>query len=283
MSQSASLVRLSEAHPFVVGFWRLLASALIMAGLHFYISKKKGQVFWRSSSRSHGLATLVSGVFFFLHLWTFFVAAQTTSIANCMVIFSTNPIFTALGAWIWFKEKFERRHGMALSLAFLGIGLLFYDRLSWEIIGQGDFAALMSALFFSGYMLTGKKSRSFFSTENYTWIIYFITAILFGLAGLFIDVNWVDYPLKTWLAIAATVIFPTLLGHVLITYLLQYFNINVLSCGKLAEPALSAIVAFYLFGESLSSKTIFSFILTVFAVLVLMGPFLKKTFSRPIH
>lgn len=282
LSQSATLVRLSGAHPFVVGFWRLLASSLIMAALQWRLSQKQQSTFWEPTSRRHLSATYSSGLFFFLHLWTFFVAAQNTSIANCMVIFATNPIFTAAGAWLGFKEKLQKRHLWAFFFAFTGIGVLFFDRLNFDSLRSGDFAALLSAVFFSGYILTGKKSRSVMSTEQYTWVIYLITAILFLAAGLVQNVEWLNYPLKTWVAIAATVLFPTLLGHVLVSHLLQYFNINFLSCGKLVEPVLSAIVAYYVFGESLSSRTTWAFLLTLLGVGALLSPYLKSrlTFNR---
>ncbi len=197
-----------------------------------------------------------------------------------MVIFATNPIFTAIGAWAWFREKFEKRHGLAFFFAFSGISILFHDRLNLESLRSGDFAALLSALFFSGYILTGKKSRHSMSTEQYTWIIYLMTAVFFGGAGLIKGVEWLDYPLKTWLAIAATVIFPTLLGHVLITHLLQYFNINFLSCGKLAEPIMSAIVAYFVFGELLNTKIVLAFSCTAIGVGALVYPYLKSLMSQ---
>lgn len=118
------------------------------------------------------------------------------------------------------------------------------------------------------------------STEQYTWIIYLMTALFFGGAGLIKGVEWIDYPLKTWLAIAATVIFPTLLGHVLITHLLQYFNINFLSCGKLAEPIMSAIVAYFVFGELLTSKTVLAFGCTTIGVSALVYPYLKGLLKK---
>lgn len=281
LSQSANLVRAAEVHAFVVGYWRLLAAALIMASLRIWSARQKKESFWQPMPKNIATATVASGCFFFLHLWSFFVAAQNTSIANCMVIFSTNPIFTAIGAKLFLQDKFERRHAFAFFLAFSGVAILFSDRFDFDTAKSGDIAALISAMFFSLYILTGKKSRLHMDTEQYTWIIYLLTAVLFFIAGESMAIPWTGYPTKTWLAIAGTVIFPTLLGHVLISHLLKYFNINWLSCGKLLEPIFSSIVAYFAFNEMLSYRTGLAFLCTAIAVVVLIFPYLQKPQTAP--
>lgn len=198
-----------------------------------------------------------------------------------MVIFETNPIFTALGAWVLLKDKFEKRYALAFLLAFIGVGVLFSDRLDWDAARSGDFSALLSAFFFSIYIVTGKKARLNMSTDQFTWLIYSWTAILFLVVGLHQGVQWIGYPAFTWWAILANIVFPTLLGHTLITHLLKYFNINWLSCGKLMEPAFSALVAFLAFGETLKSGTLISFAFTVAAVLILFWPLLFNHSKDP--
>ncbi|MGZ5280382.1 MAG: DMT family transporter, partial [Pseudobdellovibrionaceae bacterium] len=203
-----------------------------------------------------------------------FYAAQNTSIANCMVIFATNPIFTALGAWIFLKDRFENRYALAFLFAFSGVAFLFSDHMSWDTARIGDFSALVSAFFFSIYILASKKARLQMNTEQFTWIIYSLATALFFISGLNLNVQWTGYPDHTWWAIAGTILFPTLLGHVLFTHLLKFFNINWLSCGKLAEPALSAAVAFLAFHETLKMDAIIAFALTALAVLILFWPLL---------
>lgn len=191
-----------------------------------------------------------------------------------MVIFATNPIFTALGAWIFLKDRFENRYALAFLLAFSGVAFLFADRMSMDSARIGDFSALVSAFFFSIYILAGKKARLQINTGQFTWIIYFIAAALFLICGWQLDTQWIGYPAQTWWAILGTIVFPTLLGHVLFTHLLKFFNINWLSCGKLMEPALSSLVAYLAFHEELKLDAIVAFALTALAVLVLFWPLL---------
>ncbi len=285
LSQAANLIRLAAAPALMIGFWRLSGASLCMFLLRIRNSRNQRTAFFEKPQDSKiWLWTALSGTFFFLHLWTFFYAAQNTSIANCMVIFASNPVFTALGSWVFLKDRFEKRHGLAFIFAFIGIAVLVFDRLSWDSVRSGDLSALTSAAFFSLYILMGKKARLQMSTDQFSWIIYAWTAILFFATGTFQNVVWTGYPPITWLAILGNIFFPTLLGHVLFTHLLKYFNINWMSCGKLLEPALSSLVALFAFGEKLKIQTFISFGFTAIAVLVLFWPmlFAKKTTEKSL-
>jgi drug/metabolite transporter (DMT)-like permease len=278
LSQAANLVRAAQAPALMIGFWRLLGAAFLMFLFHAWTTRKSSRPLFEKPANNTLGWTFLSGTFFFLHLWTFFYAAQNTTIANCMVIFSTNPVFTAMGSWALLKDRFEKRYALAFVLAFTAVVLLVSDHLTWSQARSGDFSALVSALLYSMYILTGKKARLQISTEQFTTLIYGWASVLFLAAGSWQGVQWLGYQDSTWWAIAGIILIPTLMGHVLFTHLLKYFNINWLSCGKLLEPPLSAFVAFLAFHESLKSETLISFVLTALAVMVLFGPslFAKK-------
>ncbi len=270
LAQSANIVRLAQAPIEVLGFWRLLISSAIV----FAIAQWRGH--FLTSIKNHPRATklsILSGLFFFAHLWTFFYASKNTSIANCMIIYSTNPLFVALGAYVFFKEKLTWRLAFAYVFAFAGIYQLMRHNFQFDQgMVWGDFSALISAVFFTGYLLTGKKVRVQLANTEFSSIIYFVAALCFGLFGFSKSIDFIHYPLQTWLAILASIILPTLLGHALFTYLMKFMNVNMMTCGKLIEPAISSGVAFILFQEELKLNTIYAFILTSAAVLFLFLP-----------
>lgn len=223
---------------------------------------------------------MVSGTFFFFHLWTFVLAAQSTTIANCMVLYSCNPVFTAIGSWLFLKDRIESRHIWAFLLAFSGIGILAWDHLDFSHGLTGELFAVISAALYSGYILVGKKARSQMQNQQFSWAIYACAACLFFIAGQIQSVTWTHYPSVTWWAIGGTILFSTLLGHALFTYLLKYLNINWMSCGKLLEPGMSAFVAGIVLHEGLEAKTIAAFVLTIAASFVLIKPHLSRAKSR---
>lgn len=280
LSQSANIVRMAAAPALMIGFWRLLGAGFIMLGLRWVQARRSQIPFWEAVPAATWKWSALSGTLFFFHLWTFFLAAQHTTIANCMVIFATNPLFTAIGSRVLLKDPFEKRHAYAFGSAFVGIIFLASQNLSWENGLAGDLSALFSAIFFSGYLLASKKARLHMNTEQFTGSIYLWASALFLIFGLSQGVRMTDYPDWTWMAIAAHILFPTLLGHVLFTHLLKYFNINWMSCGKLLEPGFSALIAYFAFRETLRPETSFAFVFFAISVVILFSPHLLKRSVR---
>ncbi len=101
LSQSALWVKWTHAPIETLGFWRLGLAFVI---LFLYFRPKdflRKQPFHMRSL----VFAILAGVFFFAHLWTYKYAALNTRIANSMIIFSTNPIYTALASVLFFREK----------------------------------------------------------------------------------------------------------------------------------------------------------------------------------
>ncbi|MFN7455390.1 MAG: DMT family transporter, partial [Pseudobdellovibrionaceae bacterium] len=216
LSQAANLVRLAEAPPDVIGFWRLTSAALILFGIARW---RTGTWLPPKLSQSALFSGFWSGAFFFAHLWTYFYAAQNTLIANSMILFAINPLFTA-GLSIWLlKETFALRLAIAYLFAFSGVYLLVEAH--WNSTLQaGNLSALASALLYSLYLICGKRARAEMSNWHFTSMAYAVAATAFFISGTSQGLSWTEYPLKTWLAIAGTVALPTLLGHVIFTHLL---------------------------------------------------------------
>lgn len=282
LSQAATFTRLAEAPALMIGFWRLLGASLLMLSFQSWLFLREPKNFQFQFSTHDSLWTAASGLFFFLHLWTFFIAAQTTSIANCMVVYSSSPLFTALGAWIMFKIPFEKRHFWAFTFGFIGIVIIGWDQIQLTQGIRGELSAIISAAFFSLYFLTGKKARENVPNTQFIFLVYAVAACLFFIVGQYQNVQLIGYPANTWIFILANIIFATLLGHALFTYLVKYLNINWMSCGKLLEPGMSAFVAALVFQEAVSLKTIVAFLFTATACLILLQPYLKSSaFNKP--
>lgn len=225
--------------------------------------------------------TLASGFFFFIHLWTFFYAAQKTSIANTMILFSLNPLFTAVGAFWLFGEKVTKRLFWAYAFAFLGLLALVYPKIQIENQSiSGDLMALLSGALVSGYILAGKKVRTTITNVTYSFYLYAIVAVCFGINAALLKIPFTGYPDQTWLAILGLVVIPTFLGHSLFMYLVNFMNINLMTCGKLIEPAMSSLVAYLLFQEAIYSHTYLAFVATGCATLILFYPEIQKALAK---
>lgn len=266
LSQPANLIRLANAPIAVIGFWRLLVAAAALTP-----SAWRSRRSWISLGPGDRALTLLAGLLFFVHLWTFVYAAQHTGVARCMVAFSTHPLWTGAGAWLFFGEAVTARLLGAYALAAAGIWLLLGGAASGAESFTGDLAALASALLFSGYVLSGRRLRRRLDNAVYAGSVYGVAALCFLAAGWHLGVVWTGYPPMTWAAILGLALGVTLGGHALFTYLLSSMNINLLSCAKLLEPVGAAFGAWLLFGEPLHARAVAAFACIAAGVLLLLA------------
>src|SRR4051812_18139925 len=83
LSTSSNWAKLNHMPVDVLGFYRLGFAALFLGIWIFIIKRIKLPRFDRQLAW-----VVVSGLFFFAHLWTFKYSAKNTSISNGMIIFS---------------------------------------------------------------------------------------------------------------------------------------------------------------------------------------------------
>lgn len=272
-SLSASPIFVKWAHAPVefLGFWRLILAGLLMLIL---------ELFRRGSSRllahpwRHWKWPLITGVFFFLHLWTYVFAAQNTSVAHLVILFSSNPIFTTLGAAWVFKEKLKSRLLIVYPLAFAGIWILAQDKVGrTDSSTIGDMMAIFSAALHAAYFLCSKQARKNFENIPFSIALYLTAGTLFGVTALFRSEQvLINSSPSAWGAVIGLILFPTFLGHALLTQLVGKMDLSLLSCGKLLEPGLSSAMAYFIFAEQINAQSILAFSLTSAAVLILFWP-----------
>ncbi|MFN9068786.1 MAG: DMT family transporter [Bdellovibrionales bacterium] len=268
LSQSASMAKYAEAPPEVIGTWRMLVASLFFIGLSYY--------------QGHGLKVLklnkvqtaklpLTGLFFFLHLWTFFYASQNTLISHTMILFCLNPLFVALGRWWLAREWPSKSLALSYLLSFIALALLLFEShnsVSSEQALWGDFSAFLSAVFFALYFLLNHGVRQHFPNTVFSGWMYLCTALFFFMTMALRQDNWTHYPINTWIGIGAQILFPTLLGHALISYLMKHLDPTWMASGKLIEPILATGVATFLFNEQISAQSVGAFLLTGVALIL---------------
>lgn len=199
-------------------------------------------------------------------------AVQKTSISHMALIFSSNPVFTALGALVFFKEKFQRKLIWVYGLALTGLYFLFRDQGDQVSTVYGDSAALISAVLHAAYVLSGKRSRRDLGNLEFTSLVYLSSGIMFLMLAVALQAPLNISSENTWWALLGLIVFPTLLGHSLFNYLLNSININFLSCAKLIEPGLATLMAYWFVGEQISSSSFWAYGFIASAVMILFWP-----------
>jgi len=226
------------AAPLAVVVWRLIFSWPLLAA----VSLKERQR-W---PLAHAAA---AGFFLALHWICWVVAVQRTTIANASLLVSTGALWSALLSRPLLGESISVRHWVGLGLALLGITLVLLARPGGNHSVGGDLLALAGAFAWVGYAFVGRRARQHTGFWGYTAAVYGATGVLMGGAALLSQVPLSGYSSTTWTALVLLALFPTLLGHGGLNYLLGYMGPARLALWVLAEPTFATFYGVWLFGE----------------------------------
>lgn len=246
ISLSAILVKLSTAPSTVVAAWRLLIAAALMAPLWW--SKHRREI--RGITRRDWALALLSGVFLALHFALWFASLSYTSVASSVVLVTLQPVFAFIGAYFLFGERTR-------PAALTGAGAAVTGGV---ILGWGDFAlggmalfgdllALAGAGMVTAYWLVGQHLRTRLSLMTYTFIVYGTSGLLLAAASLVLRQPLFAYPSEDWVLFFLLALFPTLLGHSLLNWVIRWIPATTVSVGILGEPIGASILAWFIFGE----------------------------------
>lgn len=272
LSQAALLVRGSSAPPEILGFWRLTIALFLTA----LLVRGRKESFLPSALKPQIGTVLIAGFLFWLHFWLWFHAVSKTTIANSTLIFCMNPLFIALGSWLFEKQKLSLRLILALVTGLAGLLIMQRNSLQFSSAKVlGDVLALAAAVAFAGYVLLTKHLRQ--TASNYTLTFWFnlVSFVGFSAVAFFSGHNLLGYGWTSWICFVAMAVGPSLLGHGLFSYSIKYLNASLASCFVLTEPIMAAFGAALIFHEPVPLETSIAFVVITLGLLNLFIDFRK--------
>lgn len=252
LSTAPILIRYTNIHPLSLIAYRLL----FVAGILFILGFIKKQKFKMNKERFK--IALVSSILL-LHFITWINAIRNLPISVATIIYSCHPVTTAIMGRMILKEAYYKRYFIGLILSLIGMYFVSLTKNNqMEITQYGLINVILSAFFYSLYMVLSKRIRRGLDNTEYSFYLNLFSAlfsfciILIGQLIFNYQINFIHFEVKDWFVILSLTIMPSLLGHTLMVYLVHYFNLNWLSIFKLASPILSSIMAYLLFNEILT-------------------------------
>ncbi len=262
VSSSAIFVRYSEAESGVIAFYRMFFSCLIL--FPFFCKDAIKEI--RKISKNDWLLCGAAGVFLAFHFILWFESLRYTSVANSTVLVTMQPIFAFFGTYFLFKERISIGGVVSIIVAISGSVLISASDFSHNNGALfGDVLALVACALATAYFLIGQMVRKRMGLTAYTFIVYGISAIILLIYVLGSGQELFFYPRKEWYIFILLAIIPTLLGHSLFNWAIEWVSATKISMAILFEPIGAAILAYFLFNESISTIQLFG------ASLVLMG------------
>ena len=196
---------------------------------------------------------LVAGISFAISLSLWAWSLTQTSIANSTLLNNMMPIFTTLGGWLIFRQRFSARFLIGMAVAIVGaiaIGIEDLQVADSNLIGDG--AALMAAGFSAISILTIEQLRVQFDTPIVMqWTSWagglFLLPLVFVTEGQLLPTSN-----TSWIAIIGLGLISQAVGQGLLTYSLAKFPSSFVAVSMLAIPVIAAILALIIFSEQLS-------------------------------
>jgi len=238
-------VRMSGVGPVAAGFWRLgLALPFLFA-----IARATGQPVHWPGRRLAGIA-IVAGFFFAADLAAWHAGIHLTKLGNATLFGnSSSLIFAIWGLWMARRAP-SVIQAAALGLAIVGAGLLMGSSAELSLRNvRGDLLALFAGLLYTGYLIAVQRARQSLAALPMLFIASaFGAAMLLPLSlGLGEQVLPADWTFVIILALSSQV-----LGQSLLVYAIGSLPPLVVGLTLLTQPAISALVGWLAYGETLS-------------------------------
>lgn len=230
--------------------------------------------------RSHYLYFAVFALFgIILNQLFFFHGLSLTTATNTSLLAVLIPVFAIVVSSFVGNDKLTWRKILGIVVAGCGvIYLIDPTKASFSsTTTQGDILVLLNSLSYAIYLAISKKLISHYgSLKSIAWLFIFgsLVNVPFGLYFLQ-DVNLPQVPTHAWLALAAVVIFPTILAYYWNTWALTRVEPSIVAVYVYLQPLIGTILAITILGEKWNPR-----IFTAMA-LIFLGVFLVTRKRKP--
>jgi drug/metabolite transporter (DMT)-like permease len=177
-----------------------------------------------------------------------------TSAANATLLANTAPLWVALAAWLFFRERTKGLFWLGLALTMGGaVAVMSNDFLHHPVFGWGDLLALAAGIFYAAFFLFSQRSRQHFDTLSHVWICSLSSTLVLLILSVVTGSALTGYSPRTYLIFLAAALLPQLTGYLAMGYALGYLPASIVSPTMLGQPVLTALLAIPLLGETLQT------------------------------
>ncbi|MGH8656719.1 MAG: DMT family transporter [Gammaproteobacteria bacterium] len=243
-------VRLIDVGYTAAAFWRVALSVPVL-WLLWYCRQERAPE--RSFARLRWL--WLAGVFFAADLAVWHQSIRFTSVANATLLANLSPVFVTAGSVWLFRERINARFVSGLALALTGSTVLVADSFTVSVqTVRGDCFGVVTALFYSGYLLGVSRLRRHTSTvEVMWWSTLACTVALLPVVLLLNEPLW-PQSRRGWAVLLGLAFVSQITGQGLIAYALALLPASFSSVTLLVQPVAAAVFAWVLLAEPFGAQ-----------------------------
>lgn len=245
ISVAAPLVRLSDAHPIAIAFWRLAFSLLFVVAALLVSGTWRELRGLRSKELGIGAA---AGVMLAVHFWSWNASVDLTTIAASTTLVSLQPAIVAVLSAILLRERpvAVQIAGIVIALAGAFIistpALFSHAATSGPSARLGNSLALLGAVTASIYYLAGRRLRGGLGIWPYVAVVYGACFASLAVMAAGSGIQLSPQPSREIWIFAGLAAGPMLLGHTAMNYALRYRPAYVVNLTVLTEPVGATII-----------------------------------------
>lgn len=218
------------------------------------------------------LLTFLGGILITGNWFSFIYAVNNVSLKSAAFAYMVCPLITALAGFLILKEHLTRVKFLAIAIALMSI----------VILAQGSFVEVLWSIFvasFYAFHLIVQRVIKHIDKFNMLAVQLIIAAVL--MSPLYIaHFTQVPAGASFWLNILVIAVVFTIIPLFLSMYALIGLSSSTSGIIIYINPLISFAVAFFYFGEGVTSLQLFAYGLLMAAVIVFNSEFLKELVNR---
>lgn len=251
LSTSAIFVKLADAPAAIIAFYRLLFATVILLPLLLFNKRNRNEL--KTLSKKQWGFGFLSGLFLAAHYVLWFESLQYTSVASSTVIVTLQPLFSMIGGYFLFKERFTKGAVIGCLIAISGSIVIGWQ--DFQISGDalyGDILAFMAAGIITAYFFISQHIRKDLSLVPYSLISYGSSACFLGIFAYMQQQSFIHYATQTWLSFIGLAFIATILGQTIFNWLLKWMSATVISMSILGETIGTCVLAYFILSETIT-------------------------------
>jgi drug/metabolite transporter (DMT)-like permease len=271
---SGIFVRLAEVGPVASAFYRVAFAVPMFALWIAAAPAPPAGAGARLERRDYG-TLLLAGLFFAGDLASWHWSLLLTTVANSTLFANFTPVFVTLAAWLMFGQTVTRAFLVGLATALAGAIVLMGGSVS---LGGGhllgDALGLVTAVFYSGYLLTVARLRRRLPARVVMGWSSAVTALALLPIALLSGDRMLALTAGGWALLVLFAFVSQVAGQGMIAQALAHLPASFSSVALLIQPVAAALYAWALLGEAVGPAQ------AVGGAVVLTGIFLAHRASR---
>lgn len=216
----------------------------------------------------------------------FYLAPIYWAVANGLpagvsaLIVGLQPLITSFVAALILGERVSGRHWLGLAIGLLGIALVLEPKINFSVlsgispltVGLSVFGAVSISL---GSVYQKKFASGIALATGGVWQYVGASIVTLAISAVLGDFLF-DNSVQAWVALAWAVIVLSIISILLLLMLINQGEVSRVSSLIFLVPAVSSLMTFVLFGETLTLIQIVGMIVCAGAVLVIQRPRLER-------